>query len=442
MRFRFVLGVALAGMLCIGLSCSSGGNDASTTSDAAPGDGGAPDASATDAASDSATNGDACVPVACTALPPMDECGTVDDGCGGTLDLVTDCGRTGCAASDVCASGTCVSACPVRADCSSSSVANHDCGVVPDGCGGTIDIVNDCGDPECGSGEVCTTGRFGSLTCGSSCTPLGCGDFSGVECGAVGDGCGNVIDLEATCGAPGCSGPETCGGGGVAPNSCGNPACQFPERTCADFATQIADANTNGTPLCGVIPDGCGGMLDLVADCGAPGCGACTHGTAPSPQCNTLPNDLSDSKVCLENAAGCPGEIVGVEVRVLLPTSCAEQTTSQRSALFDLAGFEVLNQRNATCGEEKCIRRDEFGGSLEWAQFPNDAIGCSTSQCPSELPGGHVDTILMRIPAGQAAGDHPLARTGGVLLDPCNCPGGGSCGVNDPAVVAPTIRVF
>jgi len=80
----------------------------------------------------------------------------------------------------------------------------------------------------------------------SSCTPTTCA-AQGKNCGSISNGCGGTL----ACGT--CTAPQTCGGGGVA-NVCGAAACT--PTTCAAQGKN-----------CGTISDGCGGTLT---------CGACT----------------------------------------------------------------------------------------------------------------------------------------------------------------------
>ncbi len=90
--------------------------------------------------------GSPCEPATCSA----EACGIVEDGCGGTLDC-----------------GSCESPCE-PATCSAEA-----CGTVEDGCGGTLD---------CGA-------------CESACEPITCAADS---CGIVDDGCGGTLDC-GTC---------------------------------------------------------------------------------------------------------------------------------------------------------------------------------------------------------------------------------------------------
>ncbi len=92
----------------------------------------------------------------------------------------------------------------------SCAAQNAQCGLIGDGCGGTIN----CGG--CPMGESCGGGgtlfQCGSGA-GSACTPRTC-QQANAQCGVIGDGCGSTVD----CGQ--CTPPLTCGGGGQA-NQCG-----------------------------------------------------------------------------------------------------------------------------------------------------------------------------------------------------------------------------
>ncbi len=150
-----------------------------------------------------------------------------------------------------------------------------ECGVVSDGCGGTLDLVADCSAAGCTAPEICNGGGAGETVCGTGvCTPSTCADFPSAECGDAADGCGGTLDLVADCGASGCTAPEICGGGGVA-NECGGGCTP---QICTDFPSGE----------CGTVDDGCGETLDLVADCGAADCSAPdTCGVCPGAYCET-----------------------------------------------------------------------------------------------------------------------------------------------------------
>jgi Lamin Tail Domain len=207
--------------------------------------------------------------VATTCAAENAECGSIDDGCGNTLDCGT------CTAPDTCGSDN---TCSCTATTCEDAGAN--CGTIDDGCGATLDC-GECTLPEtCGGGgtnlcgeEPCTAttcedenaecgsisdGCSATLDCGTctspetcsaanvcECTPTTCA-AENAECGSLDDGCGTTLD----CGT--CTSPETCGGGGT-DNVCAVPC------TATTCAAENAD--------CGTIDDGCGTTLD---------CGTCT----------------------------------------------------------------------------------------------------------------------------------------------------------------------
>lgn len=88
--------------------------------------------------------------------------------------------------------------------------ANAQCGLIGDGCGGTLDCGGCQAPATCGGGGT-------AFECGGTgqCTPRTCA-AAGAECGAVADGCGG---LTPSCGS--CPSGQLCGAGGVA-NKCGN----------------------------------------------------------------------------------------------------------------------------------------------------------------------------------------------------------------------------
>ncbi len=223
-----------------------------------------------------------CRPVSCAQLGKT--CGTMPDGCGGTLYCGTCPGGQGCGASgtpNVCGySSGCTPVAPSKA------CLGKNCGVVPDGCGGTYTCGSCTGYQSCGGGGT-------PNVCG--CTPLtqatAC---SGKNCGTVSNGCGGTY----TCGN--CSGYNTCGGGGTA-NVCG----------CTPLTQATACMGKN----CGTVPNGCGGMYSCGVCSGYNTCGgggtANVCGCTPMPgfeacdgaECGSAPNGCGGTVSC----GGCPG---------------------------------------------------------------------------------------------------------------------------------------
>jgi MYXO-CTERM domain-containing protein len=262
-----------------------------------------------------------------TTCPAGDTCGLVLDGCGGTVK----CGV--CAAPNVCGGGS--PGTPNHCGCTPSVTtcpAGDNCGTVPDGCGGSVS----CG--ACTGGKVC-----GGNVCG--CTPVtSCP--AGDNCGTVSNGCGGTV----SCGT--CSGSSTCGGGGT-PNVCG----------CIPITACPAGDN------CGTISDGCGGTVS---------CGTCTGGL-----------------VCGGNVCGCTPI-----------TTCPAGTNC--GTISNGCGGTV------TCGSASCSSPDTCGG----AGTPN-TCGC---------------TPVLTCPAGDECGT--VSNACGGIVDCGTCATGDTCSSSNKCVGA------
>jgi hypothetical protein len=197
---------------------------------------------------------DSCEPRECLALGA--NCGSISDGCGGTVD----CGD--CESPYECGGRGTPNRCQLPCERLTCESAHRDCGTLSDGCGGELD----CGG--CTSPEACGGSGVPNL-CG--CTPTTTCASIGAECGTVMDDCGRALD----CGR--CTPPETCGGAGRASE------CGCTPRSCA-----AAEAR------CGRIPDGCGGSIDCGSCSDAETCGGggrpnqCGSGTCDPATCDEL----------------------------------------------------------------------------------------------------------------------------------------------------------
>ena len=165
---------------------------------------------------------------AATTCPAGDNCSTVANGCGGSVNCGT------CTAPQTCGGGTPSNANECGCTPITTCPAGDNCGTIANGCGGTVN----CGT--CTTPQTCG-GAGKSNQCG--CTPITTCP-AGDNCGTISNGCGGTVN----CGT--CTTPQTCGGAGNA-NQCG----------CTPITTCPAGDD------CGTVPNGCGSTVN---------CGTCS----------------------------------------------------------------------------------------------------------------------------------------------------------------------
>jgi hypothetical protein len=151
-----------------------------------------------------------CTKLSCNIAGGGRYCGDIGDSCGGKLE----CGD--CSGTLTCGGGGTSGLCgaPVG-NCTALSCnvsGGPLCGTVGNGCGGTLS----CG--ACPAGMTCGAGGRDGVCAPTpgTCTAKTCDYMGGRYCGTIGDGCGAVLE----CGSA-CPDGQTCGGGGVA-GVCGN----------------------------------------------------------------------------------------------------------------------------------------------------------------------------------------------------------------------------
>jgi hypothetical protein len=147
--------------------------------------------------------------------------------------------------------GAGVSTCAPTTPCvpKTCAQANVQCGAAGDGCGNIIM----CGS--CAVGQACVGGM-----CTTGCTPKTCG-AQGFTCGMQGDGCGNAI----SCGT--CASGQSCNGG-----TCQIGGCT--PKTCAQLGY-----------MCGSVGDGCGNIISCGTCAQGQVCGGMTPGQCYTPPC-------------------------------------------------------------------------------------------------------------------------------------------------------------
>jgi hypothetical protein len=164
----------------------------------------------------------------------------------------------------------------------------YECGTgIPDGCGGTLD----CDTPGCSGCETCGGGGLPGKCGGVCCSPETCGSL-GFSCGSYPDGCGGTL----SCGT--CTPPASCGGGGT-PGVCGEVEAGgcLPE-TCALLGYS-----------CGNNPDGCGGTVNCGSCTGCETCGGGGTAGACGGTC-CVPLKCGDpGTTCGPSGDGCGGSL-------------------------------------------------------------------------------------------------------------------------------------
>jgi len=146
----------------------------------------------------------------------------------------------------------------VPMSCQSES---KDCGTMPDGCGGSVA----CGS--CIATETCGAGGVANVCGAGSCTPITCA-VAGKECGTISDGCADVLDC-GTCTAPKtCGGGGVANICGVKPDA-GGPATDAASGACDPTCMAQSGAVCCTTCGCGGAAVKCAPVCDAPAkwDC-------------------------------------------------------------------------------------------------------------------------------------------------------------------------------
>jgi MYXO-CTERM domain-containing protein len=162
--------------------------------------------------------------IALAACPAGDNCGSVPDGCGGTLNCGTcasplTCGGGG--TPNVCGGCTPLTACP----------AGDNCGTVSDGCGGMLS----CGT--CTSPQTCGGGGTANV-CG--CTPLAVCP-AGDDCGTLSNGCGGML----FCGN--CGAGQTCTGNTCVASSSSSSTSSSSTSTSSSSSSSTSSSSSSST---------------------------------------------------------------------------------------------------------------------------------------------------------------------------------------------------
>jgi hypothetical protein len=245
-----------------------------------------------------------CRPTTCAEQDAA--CGTIDDGCRGTLDCGSCGGTTPICVENVCSPCSVTNPCPGGGCCLGSGACLANNAACDDG--DLCTTGERCQNGTCGGGTtICTSPPVCRTTVGATCDaatglctypPLGAGTAcASVPCGTC-DGAGTCV---------GCTAPLFCGGGGI-PGVCGNT----PGGTCAPGADYCAsgdrsalacnansdclcDSTTEGTTVCRQFVVGtCESCMNSVS------CGAGRVCVQPGPicYCGTIPGQNYCALLC------------------------------------------------------------------------------------------------------------------------------------------------
>ncbi len=213
-----------------------------------------------------------CVPKTCDNGTAFKYCGIVGDGCGGALACSTDCG-----AGKVCdtSKGLCKgdSTCTPLSACTNGTEFNF-CGTIGNGCGGSLTC-----STNCGAGKVCDA-NTGLCKGDASCAPTTCtASNGGIYCGGpIGNGCGGAITCPAcptgfTCEDNAC----VCTGSNCGQCSglqCQVAACDAGSTTLSGKVFTPAGAPPAGDPVYNALVYIPNGPLSTITD--GPSCDQCT----------------------------------------------------------------------------------------------------------------------------------------------------------------------
>lgn len=341
-------------------------------------------------------------PSSCEPIPAATacagKCGAVSDGCDAVYTCDASNGGVSCAANQVCggfAGALDPNHCVTAPGCTplTCAQANAECGLVGDGCGGSLDCTALTGG--CTGGKICGTGAA-SNTCVTPgpalCSPMDEATACAGTCGITGDGCGNQIDCEAT--PFGCPGTSTCGGGGI-PGMCGTASASCMPLdvavTCAGKCGPVSDgcggtyqcSNANGGVTCDPLAgESCGGG-NTPSACGRPQCTPRTMAQAcPANSCGSAPDGCNGLIQCGTCGAG---QLCGVAA----PSQCASMPICQQIPIATACANKCGTVSDGCTGSYNCTGANggvtcmgtQFCGATQPNKCGNGPMTCTAKTC-------------------------------------------------------------
>ena len=323
------------------------------------------------------------------------ECGVISDGCGGTIDCTTVSAEYKCKSGESCGVHGLPNRCYPDGAPDECRAQGRQCGTIKSACDGTT--VN-CG--KCADGEVCNENGI----CGVPCSPKKCDtDFKDLECGTFDDGCGGTV----TCG--------TCPGG----------VCDQSTNTCCKAKSCSADYKDK----CGDdLPTGCG-TATIDCNCGSPKKCTTNGGDSPAPPKGN-PGTCCTPKTASSYAGQCGKKLsngCGGTIDVGCPTNlfCVNNQEGK-------VGEEPPPGVAGTCCTPQGSCDDEAAGKCE--SIPNSCRpngqpprSCSDN-CKGSTPscvGGNCCTPAAACGTNECNVTKPGNGCGSDRV--CACPGGRTC---------------
>jgi len=310
---------------------------------------------------------------ACKSRCEADECGAVSDRCGDVIQCLDACPEGQGCGFDAARPNRCSFPPPVSCTPQDPTVAClGKCGAVSDGCSDIIVCGESNGGRLCTNTQICGgfAGNLQPNVCIDlpTCTPTTCA-AKGFECGITGDGCGNTLDCTQEAG--GCAGGEVCGAG-VQSNTCGLPTACVPKSRAEACA---------GT--CGQAGDGCSGVIDCEADA-ATRCApetTCGGGGVPG-ECGSAAGADGGLGACtpVDAASACAGKCGFVSDGCGAAYPCADHggTVCDGNQGYSCGGGGTPNE----CGKPACTPRAQSAacpvagdGFKSCGQVPNGCGG-------------------------------------------------------------------
>lgn len=337
-----------------------------------------------------------CTKLTCAAHPG--KCGTVPDGCGGTLTC-------GCPSGQICGSNNQCSAPGCVKQTQAQACNGIVCSTVSDGCGGSYSCACPvctkvtkavaCASVTCGYASDGCSGVYECSDCPPECRPITeCPPE--LECGVISNGCDGTL----SCGT--CPSGEVCGA--ESPNQCDRPVC--PPLTCDDVGA-----------TCGLIGDGCGGSEE---------CGTC----APGQVCTTA-NGVQQCEGCVPRScesADAQCGLVGDGCGGVVDCGTCPEGQTCGAVEANRCGSGQCTPRSCEDADAECGKiGDGCGGQIDCGKCPSGEV------CGLETPFQCDAPDCTRVTCEEVGAECGLISDGcSGLVDCGNCPSGLTCGLAAP----------